>query len=171
MKIQHFALALIAAGVANMAMAANTITFTGTVEANTCTVNIDGNTNPTVTLPTVGVGSLTATGNTAGATPFTISITGCEAGTTDNVAVRFAAHNPDGTNLGSTGSATNVAVQLLNGSAGSTPITFTTGIAQTAAKTINNGTASYDLTAQYYANAAATAGTVLAVTDYEVIYP
>ncbi|GAA5001181.1 fimbrial protein [Acinetobacter puyangensis] len=171
MKLQSFALALIAAGVANMAMAANTITFQGTVDSNTCTVNVGGSANPTVTLPTIGVGSLTATGNTAGATPFTINITGCDAGTADDVAIRFAAHNPDGTNLGSTGTATNVAVQLLDGSAGSSPITFTTGIAQTSGKTTSNGTASYDLTAQYYADAAATAGTVLAVTDYEVIYP
>ncbi|ESK55311.1 hypothetical protein F990_01952 [Acinetobacter tjernbergiae DSM 14971 = CIP 107465] len=100
------------------------------------------------------------------------NISGCST-TADDVAVRFAAHNPDGANLGLTpaSTATGVSVQLLSGSAGSSPIVFNTGIATSATATTSGGSAAYNLTAQYYAKAAAAAGSVTAVTDYEVIYP
>lgn len=172
MKIKLFVGALIALGATNVAMAAETITFQGTIDSNTCTVGVGGTASPTVTLPTVGVASLDSVGKTAGATPFTINISGCSA-TADDVAVRFSAHNPDGANLGLTpaSTATGVSVQLLSGSAGSTPIAFNTGIATSATATTASGSAAYNLTAQYYAKAAAGAGSVVAVTDYEVIYP
>lgn len=172
MKIKVFMGALVALGATNIVMAAENITFQGTIDSNTCTVDVGGTASPTVILPTVGVASLNSLGKTAGPTPFMINISGCSS-TADEVAVRFAAHNPDGANLGLTpaSTATGVSVQLLNGSAGSTPIAFNTGIAASDTKTTSNGSASYNLTAQYYAKAVAGAGSVIAVTDYEVIYP
>ncbi|MCL9676754.1 hypothetical protein L2096_11055 [Acinetobacter sp. ACZLY 512] len=86
----------------------------------------------------------------------------------------FTAHNPDGANLGvssATGSATNISIQLLNGSAGSSPLVFNNGIATTAKQTTSSGTTTYNMTAQYYAKDKVTAGSVTAVADYEVIYP
>ncbi|USA47465.1 type 1 fimbrial protein [Acinetobacter sp. C26M] len=172
MKIKFLTVALVTLGVANVSMAAETITFIGTIESNTCAVNVGGTASPTVTLPTVGTGDLTVSGDTAGATPFTVNLTGCSA-TADDVSVRFAAHNPNGTNLGVNAASTagNVAVQLLNGSAGGNPIVFTGGIGISAQTTTSGGAASVPLTAQYYATGATTAGSVTAVADYEVIYP
>lgn len=160
-------------GVMQGAVAADTITFTGAVDSNTCTVDVGSSASPKITLPTVGAGSLTAAGKTAGATPFSINIKGCSQ-TADDVAVRFTAHNPDGANLGvssATGSATNISIQLLNGSAGSSPLVFNNGIATTAKQTTSSGTTTYNMTAQYYAKDQVTAGSVTAVADYEVIYP
>jgi major type 1 subunit fimbrin (pilin) len=66
-----------------------TITFTGAVTANTCTVNVNGSgsNNATVTLPTVGTASLdnTATKTTGAGTFFNIAITSCAALVHDNV--------------------------------------------------------------------------------------
>lgn len=171
MKIKLL-LGMVVFSVANLVMAAETITFKGTIDSNTCTVDVGGAASPTVTLPTVGVASLNATGKTAGATPFTINISGCSS-TGDDIAVRFSGHNPDGANLGlgAGSTATNVSVQLLDGSAGSTPIEFNSGVATSTKKTTSNGSASYNLTAQYYAKDVAGAGAVVAMTDYEIIYP
>ncbi|WP_343595756.1 fimbrial protein [Acinetobacter sp.] len=172
MKMQILTGVMVILGAAQIANAADTITFTGTIDSNTCTVDVGGTTSSTITLPNVGAGSLTAAGKTAGATPFSINIKGC--GTTaDDVAVRFVAHNPDDTNLGldSSSTAANVSIQLLKGSAGSSSLDFTNGVAETDKQTTASGTATYNMTAQYYAKGAVTAGTVMAVTDYEVIYP
>lgn len=172
MKIKFLTMALITLGTANLTVAAETITFVGTIEANTCTVDVGGTASPTVTLPTVGIGDLNAAGDTAGATSFTVNLSGCST-IADDVAVRFAAHNPEGANLGVNASSTasNVAVQLLNGNAGGNPIVFSGGIGVSEQTTTSGGTATVPLTAQYYATGATTAGSVTAVADYEVVYP
>ena len=172
MKLKHVLLAGIAAGAANMAMAAETITFQGNIFANTCIVQVNGQASPTVTLPTVGTADLGSVGKTAGATPFTVDLTGCET-TADDVQVRFVAHTEAGANLGldTSSTASNVVVQLLEGYAGGTAIDFSGGVAVTSTKTTASGAASFPLTAQYYATGIATAGTVQAIADYEVIYP
>ncbi len=64
-----------------------TITFTGAVTANTCTISVTSNgvttasPNATVALPTVSTGALTnaATKTTAAGTFFNIALTGCTA--------------------------------------------------------------------------------------------
>ncbi|WP_371972093.1 fimbrial protein [Acinetobacter sp. AL9] len=172
MKLKHLLLAGIAAGAANMAMAVETITFQGDIAANTCTVQVNSQASPTVTLPTVGTVDLGSSGKTAGATPFTVNLIGCVA-TADDVQVRFVAHTEAGANLGldSTSTAGNVVVQLLEGYAGGSPINFSGGVAVTSRKTTESGAASFPLTAQYYATGVASAGTVQAIADYEVIYP
>ncbi|MCL9676755.1 fimbrial protein [Acinetobacter sp. ACZLY 512] len=88
MKMKLLIGAFMTIGVMQGAVAADTITFTGTVDSNTCTVDVGSSASPTITLPTVGAGSLTAAGKTAGATPFSINIKGCSQ-TADDVAVRF----------------------------------------------------------------------------------
>lgn len=176
MKIKHLLYALLATGAANVAMAAplSTITFSGNVLANTCTVNVGGNASPTVVLPDVGTVNLAAAGEVAGATPFTVSISGCT--TDDAVAVRFTATNPVNVGsglLGLTGAstATNVAVQLLDGDTAATAMTFTGGVGTSRTVTTASNAASLPLTARYYATGAAGAGTVIATANYEVIYP
>ena len=174
MKLKHLLLAGIAAGAANMAMAAETITFQGDISANTCIVQVNSQASPTVTLPTVGTADLGSLGKTAGATPFTVDLIGCQAAA-DDVQVRFVAHTEAGANLGldssTPGSAGNVVVQLLEGYAGGSPIVFSGGIGKTSTKTTALGAASFPLTAQYYSTGLASAGTVKAIANYEVIYP
>ena len=173
MKLKHVLLAGIAAGAANMAMAVETITFQGEVLANSCIVKVNGQASPTVTLPTVGTADLNAAvGDTAGATPFTIDITGCSVGPND-IKVRFVAHTEAGANLGldGTSTATNVVVQLLEGYAGGNPIVFSGGIGETSTVQGVSGSVSIPLTAQYYSTGTVTAGLVTAIANYEVIYP
>lgn len=155
-----------------MAMAAETITFQGDISANTCIVQVNSQASPTVTLPTVGTADLGSLGKTAGATPFTVDLIGCQAAA-DDVQVRFVAHTEAGANLGldGTSTATNVVVQLLEGYAGGNPIVFSGGIGKTSTKTTASGAASFPLTAQYYSTGPASAGTVKAIANYEVIYP
>ena len=175
MKLKQILLAGVAAGAANMAMAANVITFEGNILENTCQVEVGGQTSPTITLPDVGKNAFAQAGDTAGATPFTVSLTGCTVDPNDSVQVRFIANKPAGQYLGIenvVGSATNVVIQLLEGDAAGTAITFTNGIGATSPQTTNAGTASFPLTARYRATAVPVdAGTVTAIANYEVIYP
>ena len=99
------------------AQAANsgTITISGKVLSDTCTVSV--NNGSTVALPTVMTASLGTVGATAGTTPFTIALSGCDANTT-SAAMSFSGANIDaGTgNLKNTvAGGSNVQVQLLNG--------------------------------------------------------
>lgn len=65
-------------------MAAPTVTFQGEVTDQTCSVNINGQTNSVVLLPTVAMadfGATLADGQSAGQTPFTVSVSNCRAPT------------------------------------------------------------------------------------------
>lgn len=187
MKLKHLLLAGIAAGAANMAMAnTGTITFSGQVVASTCAVTVNNTTaNATVTLPTVNNLDLNGTGKTAGATPFTIDVTGCTAISNPSIAsikTRFLAQNVNGANLANTANttpATNVAIQLLQdtgviGSKDDTALNFTTGYAESGTKlladAIDSNVVKFPFVAQYIATGAAAAGTVQAIVDYELVY-
>jgi major type 1 subunit fimbrin (pilin) len=152
-----------------------TITFKGNITAQTCTISGNGGgPNFTVTLPTVSTSSLTASGNVAGATPFSIALTNCspdsgnvstyyEAGTTIDTATSYLKNF--------TGTATNVEVGLLNSD--STPIKL--GMAQagqnSAVVAIASGAATLNYIAQYVAtNGASTAGSVNTTVTYSMSY-
>ena len=99
-----------------------TITINGQITDTTCTISVDGGSNDaTVTLPTVSSTTLGAAGATAGATPFTISLSNCS-GTSLNTASTYfepGAYVDSTTgrlNIDSAAAdaATNVQVQLLN---------------------------------------------------------
>lgn len=63
-------------------MAAPTVTFQGEVTDQTCSVNINGQTNSVVLMPTVAMadfGATLADGQSAGQTPFTVSVSNCQA--------------------------------------------------------------------------------------------
>ncbi|EQV60871.1 major type 1 subunit fimbrin (pilin), partial [Escherichia coli KOEGE 58 (171a)] len=81
MKIKVIALATFVSAVfAGSAMAYDgTITFTGKVVAQTCTVNTSDK-DLAVTLPTVATSSLKDNAATSGLTPFAIRLTGCATG-------------------------------------------------------------------------------------------
>ena len=188
MKLKQILLVGIAAGAANMAMAnTGTITFSGQVVASTCAVTVDNSASAstTVTLPTVNNVDLNGTGKTAGDTHFTINVTDCTAIDTPpitSIKTRFLAQDADGANLANTagiGSATNVAIQLLEdtgviGSTGDTALNFTTGYAESGTQPLADATGSgvvqFPFVARYIATDAATAGTVQAIVDYELVY-
>ncbi|MEM5328216.1 fimbrial protein [Paraburkholderia sp. JHI2823] len=174
------AIALVAATTAPamaFAASANTINFQGEVTTQTCAVTVNGNAaNPTVLLPTVSTASLAATGSNAGMTTFTIGVTGCTAqASATPIKTVFVGNQVDGNgNLGNTGTATNVALQLLDPTATSTPFNLSgaTGYAAAGLNLAAGATAAtHDFAVRYYsATGNATAGSVLGSVQYAVSY-
>ncbi|WP_370681382.1 fimbrial protein [Comamonas sp. GB3 AK4-5] len=173
--------ALVLCGVTTLASAFDgTITFTGEVTSNTCTISGNGGSNNfTVTLPRVSATALnTAPEHVAGRTAFNIALTACNP-TGGNVRTYF---EPGPTvNLGTgrlTTAVTNVEIGLLNadfsnikiGAAdGSTP--GTTQNSQTVPIS-GTGTATLPYFAEYNALAgAAGTGPVNTSVRYTLIYP
>jgi major type 1 subunit fimbrin (pilin) len=172
--------ALILCGVAPFACAIDgTITFTGEVTSNTCTISGNGGSNNfTVTLPKVSATALnTAPDHVAGRTAFNIALTDCvpASGT-----VRTYFESGPTVNLGTgrlTTTVTNVEIGLLNadysdikiGAAdGSTVGTQNSHTAPISA----SGTATLPYYAEYNALAgAAGTGVVNTSVRYTLIYP
>lgn len=161
--------------VMSFAASQNTITFNGQVTDQTCTVAVNGNAaSPMILLPTVSATSLSAANSKAGETPFTVSISGCTAPTSTALAIKtaFLGNNVTSAgNLGSTGTATNVQIQLLSAPAGSAivleGVTSVAGLVLPSAQTET----SHDFAAQYVSETGgATAGTVTASVQYALDY-
>lgn len=177
MKLNFIALTLIAFSGTALADSANTVQFKGEVSTQTCSVNINGNeSNPVVLLPTVAASTLATAGLTAGDTTFTVNVTGCTVNSESSTAIKtvFAGNNiTSNGNLGNTGDATNVSIQLFDSNA-TTPLSFSSGsVATSSAMTLASGetTTSQDLVARYYAESAGvTAGTVIATAQYAITY-
>lgn len=156
------------------AMAADgTITINGNIVANTCTITGTSGKNVTVTLPTVGTAALATAGQTAGATPFAISLSSCPAGL-NKAQTRFevgpTVDPATGNLLNSTasGSATNVEVQLLNNTFQAINVTTNTN---SQLVPISSGAATMNYYAQYIATGgASTAGTVSTSVQYSMTY-
>jgi type 1 fimbria pilin len=148
-----------------------------TVTVPACTIS--SGSNFTVTLPTVTTSALSASGKIAGTTPFSISLSGCPSGVSVATSV-FSGGNVDAAtgNLKNGGVATNVEVQLLNGSGSSNAAAYSAiNLSQTTASTQNSGlynivgnAAKLNYYAQYYAIGAATAGSVQSSVQYTITY-
>ncbi|WP_413283749.1 fimbrial protein [Vibrio sp. MA40-2] len=156
-----------------LAAQANVITFQGEVTDQTCVVDVNGEeANPVVLLPTVSTSDLAADGNVAGTTEFNISVSGCTAGATGDISTVFVGNQvTTAGNLGNTGSATNVDIQILD--TASSAIDFTSdfngvGDLNLADATATEATATYK--AQYYATGLSAAGTVNASLQYAISY-
>ena len=152
----------------------NTITFQGEVTDETCSVAVNGNSaSPVVLLPTVSASDLAASGDTAGQVTFDIGVNGCTgnaSGETKISTVFVGNQVTTNGNLGNTGTAKNVEVQLLD--TANAVINLSNGFTGNGDLKLaaNEKEASATYTAQYYANAAATAGTVEATLQYAVSY-
>lgn len=152
----------------------NTINFQGKVSDQTCSVTVNGNTAaPVVLMPTVSTSNLKESGATAGQTTFTMGLTGCTVNSSASTTVStvFVGNNVTSAgNLGNTGTAKNVAVQILDTSGSA--INLTNGYTAKGDLTLPSGASesSADYTAQYYATGVATAGTVAASLQYAVTY-
>jgi len=168
--------AALIAGIAAASSAAatdGTITITGNVVASTCKIN--GGNSPAainVTLPTVSTTSLNAAAAVAGRTPFQIALTGCGSLTK---ATTFFEPGPtvlaDGNLKNATGSATGVEVQLLNGSDFSAiALNAASGSQNSTQATLTAGAGTLNYYAQYYATAAAGAGSVATSVQFTMLY-
>ena len=171
--IATFVSIMMASGSA-MAISDNTITFQGEVTDETCSVAINGNgATPVVLLPTVSNKELAKSGDTAGEITFDIGLSGCTGNpsTETNISTVFVGNQVTTSgNLGNTGSAGNVEIQLLD--TADTVINLTDGYTGVGDLKLAAGAseASASYTAQYYATDAATAGTVEATLQYAVSY-
>lgn len=152
-----------------------TISFSGSVVNATCTVTVNNSAaSATVNLPTVSQATLGANGEVAGATRFTVNLSGCTTGRTVNVYFEAGSTvDPITGNLVNGGTAGNVQVQLLTNagspiSVGSSTQATSTGIAMTASPAVTGGVLNYS--AQYYATGASTAGSVTTSVTYSLTY-
>jgi major type 1 subunit fimbrin (pilin) len=156
-----------------------TITITGLISSQTCTINggTGGSNNIAVTLPTVAASALATAGTTAGRTPFSIKLTQCA--NTGSVSAYFEqAGTPIDVvtgNLTNPVGATNVEVGLLNADA--TAISLGVAQASQNSKSVSltgsagSAGATLNYFAQYVANGgAATAGTVTTTVLYSLVY-
>jgi len=158
-------------------LAAPTVTFQGEVTAQTCQASINGETDSIVLLPTVSTANLANSGAKAGLTPFTISVSGCQAPATNlAITTNFLGHNvtTEGNlgNVAASNPASNVAIQLTTDASGTTPIVLN-GVTPMSGLELPAGEtgASYQFGAQYVTEGgSATAGAVTAVAEYTLSY-
>lgn len=149
-----------------------TVTINGKVTDQTCKVSANSK-DITVTLPTVGVGSLATAGTTAGRTPFTINLENCKAG---QVSAFFeTGGNVDAASgrLNNTGTAGNVQVQLLSDSSVVIPVLANAAQAPVTTKATvakDADSAALNYYAEYYATGAAKAGDVATSVQYTINY-
>lgn len=165
------------------ALAASTVTFQGEVTDETCNININGDTNSIVLLPTVKASDLATSGAKTGITPFTITLSDCGGGVSGvtsakTVTTNFLGHSvidPTGI-LGNTETDTGanfVGIQLLEtDDANGTAINLSgvTAAASTISLAAGATSGSHTFGAQYYATGTATSGKVSAMAEYTVSY-
>ncbi|MBT0727621.1 type 1 fimbrial protein [Rosenbergiella australiborealis] len=166
------------------AFSAPTVTFEGEVTTQTCSVNVNGSTNSIVLLPTVSTsdfGTTLTTGQTAGLTPFTITVSGCAPSTTaaQPITTKFLGYNVDTAsgvlgNIATTSTpASGFGIQLTKDNTGSSAVKLN-GLTPVSGLSLAVGqtSASYEFGAQYYViNATgATPGKVTSVTEYTISY-
>lgn len=178
--------ALLLAGAATasqFAFAADgTITFSGNVIAQTCTINGSGNHNDTgannftVTLPTVSTSALATAGQTAGRTPFNIALTACTQ-KSGNVHAYFEPGPTVDTATGNLvltgrpGDATNVEIGLLNNDLSAVKVGAADVSQNSKSVPISSaGAATLSFFAQYVATGVATAGAAESSVMYTLVY-
>ena len=151
-----------------------TITFNGALTANTCTINGNGTSKKdfTVTLPTVSTSTLTAAGQTAGTTSYTIALTGCSGGSSASVFYEAGAtvDASDGRLVVATGGATNVKLQLLNSDGTQIKAGYSPDLQNSEPADITSGEATLSYQVQYYATGATGAGAANSSVVYSVDY-
>lgn len=168
-----------AATVSQVASAADgTITFNGSIAAQTCTINGNGSgsNNFNVPLPNVSTSALATAGQAAGSTPFNISLTACTPAS-GNVHTYFepgpTVNTATGNLIVAPGGATNVEIRLLNKDANLSPVKLGAADASQNSKSVAisaAGTAMLEYYAEYYATGAATAGAATSSVMYSLVY-
>ncbi len=157
------------------AAADGTITFAGSVTAQTCTIKGNGSNSGdfTVTLPTVSTGLLDTAGKTAGLTPFSIALTGCTPGS-GKVHAFFLSGPTTDTGTGRlilrSGGASNVQIGLKNNDFSDINAGADDAAQNSKSVAITDGKAVLHYNAQYVATGAATAGVAATSVMYTLSY-
>ena len=164
------------------ALATPTVTFQGEVTDQTCKVEINGQSNSVVMLPTVSTkdfGETLTKGQIAGVTPFTVSVADCTAPAADlNIKTVFMGYEVDSAtgvlgNRATENKAEGYGIQLSQTADGSKPIKLNGPTPVEGLVLAKDATgASIDFSAQYYVIDAATAkaGKITAVAEYTLSY-
>lgn len=162
--------------VASMAQAADgTISITGEITAQTCTINGGGTgaKDFTVALPKVSASTLTTAGMTSGSTPFSIAVSGCTPASGSIHAFFENGPTTDSTtgNLTVTGAnASLVQIQLQNSDGSAIKAGFADASQNSKAFPIADGAGTLSYKAQYYALDQAVAGPVNSQVVYTLAY-
>lgn len=151
----------------------NTISFQGEVTDQTCSVTVNGeSSSPLILLPTVAATELSASGITAGTTPFVMGVSCDSAATADTkISTVFVGNNvsADG-NLGNTGTAENVEIQILDSKGTAISSLANYKASNDLALASGESSSSAEYKAQYFATGKAGKGTVLASMQYSISY-
>ncbi len=148
-----------------------TITIQGQVTDASCMIAVDGGTgDSTITLPAVSKSALAVPGDTAGATKFTMQLSGCPS--SGSVRAAFAPLNVDPAtgylqNTATVSPASNVQIQVLDGTV--TPIDLRDNTGNEYVPFVDQGgagVADLHYAARYVATGVATAGQV----DTQLVY-
>ncbi|WP_337264092.1 MULTISPECIES: fimbrial protein [unclassified Serratia (in: enterobacteria)] len=167
-------------GSVSLAQAASTgtITFSGELTANTCDVVVDDQAaDATVVLPTVSINQLDAPTKTAGRTGFNMILSNCQ-GALKTASAFFEAGTSVDLATGrlknmASGGATNVSLQLRDGSSASQAVIKVGNqdqVLNTSYVSVESGSATLPYAVEYYADAATTAGTVVSNVVYSIQY-
>nr|WP_230953139.1 fimbrial protein [Burkholderia stagnalis] len=165
-------------GIPAMAQAIDgTITFTGQVTAQTCTVSGNGGSSKdfTVALPSVSTSALSAAGQIAGQTPFNITLTKCSS-PTGSVHTFFEPGATTDLKTGNlivtsgTGTATNVQIGLANADLSPIKAGFADASQNSKSVSIVDSGATLQYYARYVATGAATAGAANTSVMYSLVY-
>lgn len=143
-----------------------TVNVNGSVSSATCTISTSAN---TVSLPNVSRTSLASAGAVAGLTPWSVSVSACNAVTMNTYFEPGATINASGRMI-NTGTATNVEGQVLNSSYGVVNMSQTYGSQGTSAVTLSGNAATQQFFVRYYATGTATAGTFVSSFTYTLVY-
>ncbi len=143
-----------------------TVNVNGSVSSATCTITTSGT---TVTLPNVSRTSLAGAGQVAGLTPWSVSVSACNAVTMNTYFEPGATINASGRMINS-GTATNVDGQLLNSAQTAINMSLTYGSQGTSPVTLSGNAATQQFYVRYYATGVATAGTFVSSFTYTLVY-
>lgn len=158
--------------VAQSAIASDgTITFSGEITAQTCTIN-GGTADMNVVLPEVSVAAL-PTGSTAGDTLFSIQLTDCDLAT-GNVHTYFE-YGPTvdiatGRLNNVSGSATGVQILLKNEDGSNIQAGFPEATQNSQTFQITGNAATLNYSAAYYASGTVATGSVGSSVTYSIVY-
>lgn len=143
-----------------------TVTVNGTISAATCTVTPSAT---TVTLPTVSKTALAVAGATAGAVPWSVSVSACSAATINTYFEPGSTVNANGRLINS-GTATNVDGEILTSTYGVVNLGAAYGTQGTSPVAVSASAATQQFFVRYYATGAATAGTFASSFTFTMIY-
>jgi major type 1 subunit fimbrin (pilin) len=167
---------LICAAALQVQASTGTINFNGTLTGSTCDADVNGmGADATISLPTISINQLLIPGETAGRTPFTITLSGCSGlpGTASAYFESGASVDPTSGHLINTGgTATNVSLQLLDPSNSDAVIKAGSAnqIDDATYFDISTGSAQLPYSVEYYADDATTAGSVSSNVVYSIQY-